>query len=263
MRARDNHSSTDSTSHALGKVLPRAVEANETESLTERFLAAKGLVWSQEWDCGDWRPADEPVSARGYIESFTPEGKRLGMSVCESCASVRIVDCDRLLQRLLPRDATADTCAHKWKLAVTRASLDPLASGDLLFAVYEEELFALRLGPITPRVAYDVAAVPPASLPDVNVATLPWQRKYLTELTQAFMIGKRSIQAESIREDGRMTIGYDHYYGCLGGPHGLVDESPVFVAIVHEADMEGRATVDLRRFHFRTWEDGLSNLAHH
>jgi len=247
----------------LAIVLESAAQGRGMQPSAQQFLSGKSLVWGQKWDRGNWEPVGEPVDARSYIDSFTPDGKRLGMSVCESCQSVRIVDCDRPVQRLLLfRDATAEGCAHRWKPAVTRASLDPIAPGDLLFAVYDGRLFAIRLGRIASQVEYEVAEVPSSSLPsDVNVAALNWQEKRVSNMKERFTIGDRGICLESVMEGQRMTIGYDHYYGYLGGERGLVYENPVFVAIAHKADVDGMSTVDVSRFHFKTWEDGLSNLS--
>jgi WD40 repeat protein len=243
----------------LGSVAP----GSETQLSAQDFLSARSLVWGQKWDCGNWQPLGEPIDPRSYIESFTPDGKRLGMSVCESCRSVRIIDCDRSLQRLLRfRDAMADKCTHRWKPGVTRASLDPMGSGDMLFAVYDGRAFAVRLRPIRSSVEYEVAEVPPSIVPsDVNVATLKWEQKQVKNMSQGFMVGGRCIYLESVMEGQRITFSYDHYYGYLGSERGLVYEKPVFVAIVHKGDMGGPSTVDMTRFHFKTWEDGLSNVS--
>jgi hypothetical protein len=56
-----------------------------------------------------------------------------------------------------------------------------------------------------------------------------------------------------------MQVDYDNYYGGLGGPNAAKYAPPTRIAIIHKDYLADNPLVDLTKFSFKAWEDGLGN----
>jgi WD40 repeat protein len=149
--------------------------------------------------------------------------------------------------------------------------LDPIEVGDVLLIIYKEQMYVLVLDNIFAesfperRISYRIAKVGQAgTLPtEVNLEKLTWevdeaqQRLLIADGQLAFLATMDRLNSGELKSI--MGIWYNHSFGYMGGQMGRVHESPFHIAIVHKADLEDSGTIDVARFRFKTWEDGLGN----
>ncbi len=227
--------------------------------------------WAQSWRDGNWRPLASKVDTRYVLESYTPEGKLLMMSVCRSCTSIRIIDpaanSERVLQSLRAR---LQNCSHNWRPSYHHWSRDPVEVGDILIIIYKQQMYALVLEHISPgafidKISYRIAEVgQDGTLPTVvNLEQLAWQSREAEEKLPIadrqlrFVISTHRLKSGDPKYT--MSIWYDNRFGCMGGQMGRVHEAPFHIAIVHKGDLKDSRIADLTQFRFKTWEDGLGN----
>jgi len=234
-----NGSSGDSANVILSKILPCA---------------------KQSWQCGNWEGPLQAWDLTTCVEGRTPEGKGLSLSTCDFCMSIRVIDPDSSKQRVVTSpQAQRQKCEHKWHAGVHTECFDPMRAGDLLLIAYRARLYVLAVEEVFPYLRYRIGtmALTDPLPPVIDLRSLRWQEK-LTD--NEISIGGRSIPVYTDVPEKALSIVYDNYYGYLGSRPELEDENPAFMAIVHKSDLPDRNVVDLGKFRFKTWEDGLGNL---
>jgi hypothetical protein len=209
-----------------------------------------------------------------FIYCNVPDGQFL-LSLCDECSSILLVNPEDRTERIvLSVEGRIEKCEHKWESAVHAWSFEPVEPGDVLFIIYKGEMYALMLekifGNLFPnqKISYKIAKIAESGRFPTNVKwrELTWQKR---EAEEEIPIADRKISffADSVVMDGGrnikkfVSIGYDNYYGGYSGtPDAGKYETPAHIAIVHRSYLEDNPVVDLTKFRFKTWEDGLGNL---
>jgi WD40 repeat protein len=229
--------------------------------------------WNQSWRCGKWRPVTY-ADWRNFTLIRMPDEKSLSMSLCGWCYSIRLINFeDRKERVILSLKARTKQCKHRWRPALYNWSFEPIESGDALFIIYDEQMYVLLVEKIFidiafgEKISYKIAKVTGSgSFPTkVRWKKLAWKTR-VTE--REIPIGSRKItfgnKRVSINESGDnkdiVSIGYDNYYGCWDDTYDAeIYEKPTRIAIVHKSHLENNPVVDLTKFRFKSWEDGLGN----
>jgi hypothetical protein len=155
-----------------------------------------------------------------------------------------------------------------WIAGFTTWSLEPIKKGDAMLAAYSEGMYAIAVDQILfPRHAIScrIARVPAAQNFPTKIALEELGWKLLTA-REKIRVGSRSLRFSASvldQDDGStvyyLTIEYDECYGRTWGRNPSEHYSPTHIAIVHTEDLDDNAVVDLTKFRFKTWEDGLGN----
>lgn len=225
--------------------------------------------WNQTWECGDWYPLDPKLNPDRCAVGQTADGNYLMRSMCLLCQSLLIVDPDKETQRIvLSFEGRAKQCEHRWRPAVHTSSFDPIRQDDILFVIHGKQMYALAIKGFSffaEQFSCSIAQITdtgrfPAK---VDLQKLQWSS---SNGTVSVRVGSRKMQffiarvelAGDAKAEDFVTISYDHYYGMMGGPE-AVPREPAHIAIVHKSDLANDSIVDLTRFRWKMWEDGLGN----
>jgi len=227
--------------------------------------------WNQSWRCGKWEPLTYKLDARDILDGRTPSGKLLMISTCGWCNSIRVVDPENIKERiLLSLKGRIKHCKHRWRPAIHSFSFDPIESGDALFIIYDKQMYALIIETIftgfldTQKISYKIAKVTnSASFPTrIHWKKLSWQsqmgKHHIPVGNRIISFATSSISKED-KDDTKkyLDISYDNYYGSLGRP--TEPKELLHIAVVHKSYLENNDIVDLTKFRFKTWEDGLGS----
>ncbi len=243
----------------------------EANAPVEIQLSPPLPCWSQSWNCGTWRP----LTYKPKPELTLPLGiadAELALSTCAGCSSFRLVNWDDQTERIaLSREAREVPCLHEWRPGFCSYSLETIEPGDAVFILYNGKMYVLVLkhilGDPVPyqEISYRIAEVcPDNGVLSTNVAwkTLAWKERSATE---SMTLGERDIKfcAQVAVLPNRklgvkyITIKYDYNYHSL--PMEETGSDAAHIAIVHKAYLESHPVVELAKFRFKTWEDGLGN----
>jgi hypothetical protein len=222
--------------------------------------------WEQSWECGRWVTSESYPKTEDAVYIFTADDKPLLMSVCEWCNSIRVVEAQNKIERIvLSPKGQKERCRHKWIAGLHNWSFEPVRSGDALFIIYNNQMYVVKVRQVIwheQKVICDLAKVadPNGILTTVNLGNLTWQK---LEAIREISICNHTIAFFTPFDDddmnGSITIHYDRYYGCSYGPEASQDSQNAHIAIVQRAYLETNSVVDLTKFRFKTWEDGLGN----
>lgn len=226
--------------------------------------------WEQVWDCGDWRALSYEPNRETFFYTDVA-GKTMLRSCCLECGSFRLINPENRTERVvLSYKSKIKNCKHIWRPCVSSWSLDPIEEGGAIIVIWRRQFYVVVIEKISfypdDKVVYKIAEVPSSEeLPvkiDLNV--LKWQEK--ETVSQAIPLAGREIvfstyefTAHTEVELGKvLCIGYDYTYG---GPSSSCKlRTPAHIAIVHKSYLKSNPIIDLTKFRFKTWEDGLGNM---
>jgi hypothetical protein len=225
--------------------------------------------WKQSWQIGTWQPLTyTPTTEEFFVEGFpAPDRTILMSSVCLWCKSARIVDSENKMERfMLSPKANKKHCEHAWRPAVLMSAYEQVKSGDALFVIYDNQGYVILLDEIygrnfdSQKISYRLAKLSLSgnSWTKVNLQKLSWKKM---DTEKEIPLAKRTISffAETGGEDKYITISYDNCYGILNVPVARPYWDSAHIAIIHKSYLENNSTIDLTKFRFKTWEDGLEN----
>jgi hypothetical protein len=245
--------------------------------------------WEQIWQCGNWKPLESNLNGEWVFY----EGN-WGMSICDNCGSIRILDFGNKKERTLfsptsrfrpsEYEWTAGLSQrqlalygfdpifgeHKWVAGLSQRSFDLIEAGDILVVQQRNYLFIFMIQEISgialddQEVRYKVAKF---SLKDkwpvkIDLSKVNWKER---KNHKALPIAGRGIEFDlfpTVWTNDKPTfieIFYDQYYGGSDGPEAVMGDDVAKIAIIHKDDVQGDYIVDLRRYRFKSWEDGLGN----
>lgn len=230
--------------------------------------------WYQSWHCGEWHSLTYKLDSRECTGGETPDGKVLIRSMCGLCQSLRLVNSDDATERIiLSIDGRLKHCEHRWRPAIHRWSLDPIEQGDIIFIICGKQMHALVIKKFSffdEKLSYDIAEITITRFPtQIDLMKLTWCSRIADRDEQSVYyipVGSRTIPLSIHRIDLTrngmakefISLQYDHYYGMTGGPE-KISHATVHIAIIHKLDVGNGPTIDLTKFRFKTYEDGLGN----
>jgi hypothetical protein len=158
-------------------------------------------------------------------------------------------------------------CKHEWRAAFSKESVEDIESGDILLLVYKGAMYCVKIEEIfsfvEQKIRYQIAQVAPEDIRSnkVDLKKLTWRGK---KAHRAIPVSSRMVpfwlKLGESEEVGRpIHIEYDQYFAGHGGPFTESDEESVHIAIVHKQEIADDNIVDLGKFRFKVWEDGLGN----
>lgn len=223
--------------------------------------------WNQSWKCGDWRPLTH-MPRRGEVTN-----ESMATGVCGWCSSIRLINSKDRTERIIRSfRSRLNPCKHRWTSGLHHKSVEPIESGDALFIIYDDHMYALMVQKVFTHlghgknISYKIARITDrGDFPTrINLEELSWKSQ---TAEGQIPIGDRKIPFDNWRvtpadgSDARdfVTIAYDNFYGGWRGPSATTHETSAHIAIVHQSDLESNRFVDLTKFRFKTWEDGLGN----
>ncbi|MHC4215427.1 MAG: hypothetical protein ACYSWP_18855 [Planctomycetota bacterium] len=245
----------------------------QKDSNSEQVDLAKLLpCWEQDWRCGNWEPLDpNKVHGSELTGGLTPDGKRLPRSLCNKCSSFRLIDFEDRTMRIALSPRSEGQCVHWWRPAITTQGFEHIEIDDLLLIVIDGRLYILKLSKIKEdmigeqKISFylsDVGIIDESKL-KIRWERLKWRRKFATTYIQ---IHDRKIEFHSSCDevDGKtrwfIFIFYDEYYGSAGQLSWPTGYKPTKIAVVHKDYLDTNDEIDLRKFRFKSWEDGLGNM---
>lgn len=242
-------------------------KAQGEQTLAEEDSNIPLPCWDQSWDCGDWHPLDYILDQQTCFYT-NMAGKTVLWSGCRDCSSQRLINPENWTERIvLSYEGMIKNCKHNWTPSTHAWSLDPIEQGDALIIVYKGHMYVVLIGKISvyaDKVQYKIAEVPSSrELPlKINLNNLGWKKEHAKD---KIPLADREI-AFSTHEfdpgDGAkprevLCVWYDYYYGGPTPNSKLC--VPVHIGIVHRHDLPEYPIIDLTKFRFKTWEDGLGN----
>ena len=233
----------------------------------------KNHCYFQHWSNGIWHPFSETATTRTkeMVPFFTQDEKYLWVSLCRECESIRIIDPNNRTERIIMSpQAKTKQCKHIWGPLISRDSFELIKPEDIIFVLYKRQMYILKVTSITgtnlvdQKITYDKANISLNSdIAKINLGNLKWQKvcKAKTEIPVDKKVINFTVNSfQNKTYDPAMTIKYDQYYGGVCCPDGISYEDSAHIAIVHKNDLNNNDLIDLTKFRFKTWEDGLGNL---
>jgi hypothetical protein len=176
---------------------------------------------------------------------------------------------DRTQRIILSPESCIKGQEHRWQSSVHRHSYDLIEEGDAVFVIYEKQMYVLLMQQIFfNEISYKIAEIAGSgSFPkQVDLKELPWREQEADE-EEGIPVGSRRLTVDAstmppvIKKDHTfsLSIVYDVYYAFLGGTGSYKYDPPTHIAIVHKPYLEKNSVVDLTKFRFKAWEDGLGN----
>ncbi len=237
--------------------------------------------WNQSWKSGTWRPLTYEPRPESYIYC-KPDPRRCPIpaestgtfyySRCQSSGNIRIIDKDRKMERIiLSGREEISIIKPEWKPAISNGPLAPIRKGDALFMICKNEMYVVLIKTISPdqedTMTYGFAAIPKdEGLPtEVNMNKLQWRMQTGTKEIRFADRTLRFYTGHSLPRKGfsqiEVSISYDNYFGWYtGAPLEYPWETPLaHIAVVDREYLEQNNLVDLTKFRFKTWEDGMGN----
>ena len=228
--------------------------------------------WQQHWDSGKWFDLTVTPGADSLLLTEV-SGSTLAVSVCTQCSSIRIIDMQGRRERIiLSQHGHLSACRHSWKAGANAWSQTPIEQGDILLVVYKYNVYAIRImkfvfDPESLSIAllYEQAQVDfEDTLPHrLDISALEWKEFSAAENIPIdddrdvpFSV-YRYFPAGSTECTVIFSIWYDYYYG--GPVTGSAARIPMYVALVDHMYLQNRTVIELDRFGFKSWEDGLGN----
>lgn len=225
--------------------------------------------WKQSWDCGNWFPlSEQPESSSYFITDVA--NRDMAKSSCDICSSIRLIDFkNREVRVVLSRRGKIRNCDHIWRASGHAWSLDDIEPEDLILILYKKSIHVVVIDEMpmeTDTAVYRIAEVkfdnaPPKS---IDLANLKWNKRQAKEeipfADQTLPICMYILTKEDKSEIRHvLSLWYDFYYG--GPPaRATKEKTPAHIAIVHKRDLGKESNIDLAKFRFKTWEDGLGNI---
>lgn len=263
-----------------------STSVEQRSSLSEKPLPSREeflSCWYQSWKDGEWKPlANEPdPTSYTYCEPdpyrYThPEGAhgRFYLSMCKKSQSIRVINPDEQTYRILSKaSARIPGFEYDWGPGIYASTLDKIEEGYALFVIYKNKMYAILITTVLDAfkvddaIAYSFATVDSGGVFPARVSwkELAWVQKTterelpLADRTIRFRTGM-GIVNNKLTGESYVSIAYDNYYGCYGGPPNYPEyPDPARIAIVDREYLEENDVVDIYKFRFKTWEDGLGN----
>jgi len=246
----------------------------ETNNSIIEEVCANIPCWNQSWKCGQWKSVNGSIERGKSIFIPTPDGSMVYFSSCALCNSSYIRDPVGHRERIiLTSKGLKYHCEHKWRAAFNKRSVEDIEPGDILLLVYKKEMYCIKITEIfgndlsNQRILCQIAQVATEDirLNKIDLKKLIWRDK---EANIAIPISSRLLpfrvelfeNGEGERKDRLLHIEYDQYFAGSGGPDTETDEESIHLAIVHKQEIANGNIVDLTKFRFKIWEDGLGNL---
>jgi len=226
--------------------------------------------WEQSWRCGKWRTFNYTLNDKEFLVRRVPEQETLLLSTCSHCSSFRLVNPYEMTERIiLSSRAKVKQCEHEWRPAFHYSSFEQIELYDIFFVVYDGRMYAIYLEEIfgdpfpNGNIVYQIAEVTgPENLPEeVAWKELKWEvheaEGELPVADRTITFFTKSILVDNNRKiEKYVSIAYDNPYG---GKMTEKNQPDAHIAIVHNSYLINNPVVDLRKFRFKTWEDGLGN----
>lgn len=247
---------------------------NESDVEDDFVKELKNNCYLQHWNDGFWSPSSETATIRTeeMVPFFTQdEQKYLWVSLCRNCESVRIIDPNNRTERIIMSpQARTKQCKHIWGPLISRDSFELIKPGDIIFVLYKGQMFIFKVTSMAGNnlvdqiIVYDRANISSGcEITRIKLDTVKWQKKCQTKT--GIPVDHREINFtvssfQNKTSTPSMIIKYDQYYGGAFGPEAVPYEDSAHIAIVHENDLNDNQLIDLTKFRFKTWEDGLGNL---
>ncbi len=187
-----------------------------------------------------------------------------------------MINPDEGTERILPSTSIRmEGDGYEWIAGIYAASVrnDSIKEGDILFIIDRGRMYAVWITRLfdafkyEDKLSYKFAVVSSSGdLPTkVNLGKLNWKSHTATEEIPyadrtLHFITDMEIVNNQLTGRSFISIEYDDFYGCYGGPPNYPD-CPIaaHIAIVDKEYIAENNIVDLTKFRFKTWDDGLGN----
>jgi hypothetical protein len=249
-------------------------------SSDSEWISPKDLpCWQQSWSAGNWIPAppelcgpDEPNDALPIEVREKPDAEPniVLYSSWASCGSIRIINLRACKQRIiLCNSDRLNGLKGGWLRARPNSSVDELAKDDMLLMYFKNSLYLIKIDRICPAEHLNMIYYGYSTISDsgkipktISLKGLHWkgfQAENGIKINDAKLKFGTFIlfQEKGLKDLGpRMAVRYPFGYGYSDKPEIKSDADVPHIAIVHQNKIKDN-TIDVLKFRFKTWEDGL------
>jgi hypothetical protein len=235
--------------------------------------------WQQSWSAGNWTPVppeictpNEPKDALPIDVREKPDAEP-NIVLYSSWAirgSRRIINPRTCKQRIiLCNSDKLNGLRGEWLRSSGYTSADDLAKGDMLLLYFENMLYLIKIDQIYCAEHLDMIDYGYSTISDsgkipkqITLKGLHWkgfQSENGIKINDAKLKFATFIlvQEKGLKDLGpRMGIRYPFAYGYSGKPNIKSDSEVPHIAIIHQNKIKDN-TIDVLKFRFKTWEDGL------
>jgi len=236
--------------------------------------------WRQSWKDGDWMPLAGNPELQTYYECeagsygksrIADDDNRFYMSLCTNTLFMRIINPDDKTERTLENPLDDNTVAqHEWTVATSSMSRDLIREGDILFIFYKSRMYAVSIDKIYDfpnldenKIRIKIADVTTVSEKNGNVdlKRLKWKKEVANETINFSDRYINISMSYDLNDEKVLYFEYDYLYGDSKNlfPPVYTNTEPAHIAIVNKDYLNDNEIVDLTKFYFKTWEDGLGN----
>ncbi len=225
--------------------------------------------WEQDYACGTWTsmPFEEAVNVKAmdnYIIHHV-DNILFGFAMCDNCDSIKVVNFAEKKQRIVAYPLKSKDCTHQWDRSVMHYSMDALCAKDYLAIVYGKKIYLIRVVsfPDFNELKYRIAKVSEKSIVSpgvIDLKKLKWDKhktkEYQIEFSDRHLI--YGIVYDFTVSRYVLFVGYDFFYG--GSLSNFPPEYTAHIAIIKHEQLSDPDIIDLKRYRFKCWEDGLGPL---
>ena len=238
--------------------------------------------WVQDWKDGIWEPCVGYDKTKCFKIGNTFEGYQLYLSINNSGGSSfkRVIVPEQNKQKVIWYDSGGvpleyyDDYPFTWISGDSYFCANFVYNGYILVVAYDHNLYMIKFIDISeefinkkgglPKYTVDIAEITGTPLL-MNMGDMNWNRQdCLYEIPFAnreisVSVNKMLTKKNDFSETYFYRFFYDFSYGGYPGMKRKKsdDWKPAHIAIVPADYLEGKSTIDLTKFRFKTWEDGL------
>ncbi|MHB9070609.1 MAG: hypothetical protein ACYC54_09605 [Sedimentisphaerales bacterium] len=238
--------------------------------------------WKQSWDAGKWdmlisEPNDFERNKYFEVNPHIVNGRLVSRNVvwtsCENCNSFRVIDYEGRKERFISSfENSLQKCeSHKWEPTLNSRAAEPVEIDDYVCVIFDKSMYLVQMVNVVWGIEKQGISYRIAKLTDsgnfnisINLHKLKWTKGSSDGTviigTQKLDISPYTVYLKS-GERPYAIVDYDCVYGGMPAYNEFSQTgNPRHIAIIHKKDIDANMIIDLTKFRFKTWEDGLGNL---